>query len=369
MPAPHSPSRLSKASTRIPCHWAESSLVRVGPIVDDLAAALAGTRGVFVTGPVATDFGGYAAQHVTLDAPKSFSGCTNIDDPFHLWGIPQTHSLMPGEHDQIWISQVGSTRLVAYSEVYPTTPRAGVDELGRIVASIRLERFAAIAETSPTPPPTEIPSWPSIVDGAPLHHIGYEQRVHLYEYLPDGTVRRVAARYLASLLGQSGWLGREQGMAKDAGTSPRARVGWSSVASVYLDPCHWQTSTLGTADPPLMRNQDGLTEALNGWWPTATDSKVSADYKPAPFAPSRDGVAKSHRVERARLYEELDLTVPSDLDVASCDGGEYRLWERTGWPAEERPARRTSGARYRRLRTRSARGREELASVRVARRP
>ena len=139
----------------------------------------------------------------------------------------------------------------------------------------------------------------SIVDGAPLDHIGYEQRVHLYEYLPDGTVRPVAARYLASLLGQSGWLGREQGMAKDAGTSPRARVGWSSVASVYLDPCHWQTSTLGTADPPLMRNQDGLTEALNGWWPTATDSKVSADYKPAPFAPSRHGVAKSHRVERA----------------------------------------------------------------------
>ena len=141
-----------------PCHWAESSLVRVGPIVDDLAAALAGTRGVFVTGPVATDFGGYAAQHVTLDAPKSFTGCTNLDDPFHLWGIPQTHSLMPGEHDQIWISQVGSTRLVAYSEVYPTTPRAVVEELGRIVASIRLERFAAIAETSPTPPPTEIPS-------------------------------------------------------------------------------------------------------------------------------------------------------------------------------------------------------------------
>jgi len=73
-----------------------------------------------------------------------------------------------------------------------------------------------------------------------------------------------------------------------------------------------------------MRNLDGLTEALNGWWPTETDPKVSADYGPARFAPVVTAPPKA--VAWVGIAEELELTIPADLDLASCDGGEYRLW-------------------------------------------
>jgi hypothetical protein len=86
-----------------------------------------------------------------------------------------------------------------------------------------------------------------------------------------------------------------------------------------------------------MRDQDGMTAALTAWWPTATDSKVSADYKPAPFAPVVTASPKAIGWN-GLLVEELELTVPSDLDVASCDRGEYRLWEtQDGPPPSARP--------------------------------
>ena len=112
-----------------PCHWADQSIVRVGDSVDDLASGLARARGVTTAGPVATDVGGYPAMHVGMTAPADFTGCTSPDDAYHLWGLPQIHALAPSEHDEIWIWQIGATRLVAYSEVYSATSPAVDAEL------------------------------------------------------------------------------------------------------------------------------------------------------------------------------------------------------------------------------------------------
>jgi hypothetical protein len=326
-----------------PCHWADRSIEQVGATVEDLATGLARTSGVTAAGPVATDLGGYAAMHVSMTAPADFTACTSPDDAYHIWGLPEIHSLAPGEHDEIWISQVGSTRLVAYSEVYATTPPAVIAQLERIVASVRLEQYAAIAEipqTSVTPPPSKEPPWPPLVDGSPLDHVGYEQRVPLYTYGLDGTVQVVPGRYVAALLGQSGWIGHDGWIASGPGSSPAARLAWPTIATVYLDPCHWQTSTLGTAAPPLMRDQDGLTAALNAWWPTTTDSKVSAAYTPPPFAPIVTTPPKAVPWNTF-LVQELGLTIPSDLDLAACDGGEYRVWEtHDGTPRTAQPGER-----------------------------
>ena len=326
-----------------PCHWADRSIVQMGATVEDLATGLARTSGVTAAGPVATDLGGYAAMHVSMTAPTDLSGCTSPDDAYHVWGLPETHSLAPGEHDEIWISQVGSTRLVVYSEVYASTPPAVVADLGRIVASVRLEQFAAIPEiplTAVTPRPSAEPSWPPLLEGASLEHIGYEQPVPLYTYGLDGTVQLVPGRYVAALLGQSGWIGHDGWIASGPGSSPTARLAWPTIATVYLDPCHWQTSTLGTAAPPLMRDQDGLTAALNAWWPTTTDSKVSAAYTPPPFAPIVTTPPKAVPWNTF-LVQELGLTIPSDLDLAACDRGEYRLWEtHDGTPRTAQPGER-----------------------------
>ncbi|MFL5684870.1 MAG: hypothetical protein ACJ77D_02335 [Chloroflexota bacterium] len=325
-----------------PCHWADGSIVPVGPTVDDLASGLAATRGVTATRPIAENLGGYDARHISMTAPSSFAGCTKLDDPFHVWGLPEQHSLVPAEHDEIWIAQVGPTRLVVYSEVFDSTPPAVIAELHSMVASLRIGEFAPVpvptTPPAPTPPPRPDAAWPYAGNGVPLTQTGFYETVQLYEYTSDGGARRLPDLRAAAFLGQRGWFGADVGIVSDLGSQPQARLAWWSVERVYLDPCHWQTSPLGVADPPLMRDQDGLTEALSGWWPTESDSTASRDVAPAPFAPVVTTPPKA--VVWNGLAQEIELRIPADLDLGSCDRREYRLWEthqgssRTGRPGE-----------------------------------
>jgi hypothetical protein len=325
-----------------PCQWDAASIELVGPGTKALTDALATLDGVGV-GPVTeASLGGYPSRTFTLSAPPSFAGCSTTDPQFMIWGHPEGHSLSPGERNQIWVTQVGSTRLVVSSEVFPDTPAAVADELAAIVASIRFEQFAAIAVPTPPPPPTPTPThepeWPLANPGVPLKKGGFFQNVHLYEWGTDGVPRVLQRGLAAAFEGQPGWFGSDPGIVSDLGTAPQARLGWWSVAKVYLDPCHWQTSAIGTADPPLMRTQDGLADALSGWWPTETDPKVSSGYEPAAGAPVV--VQPPKLIVSWGLVQRIDLEIPSDIDLASCDGGEYRVWEaidgrvRTAGPGE-----------------------------------
>ena len=298
-----------------PCHWDADSVEVVGDGTTALTDALTTLAGVGI-GPV-TDvpLGGYAARTFTLSAPASFTGCSTADPRFKIWGSPEGHSLEPGERNQIWITQIGSTRLVVSSEIFPGTPPAIADELAAIVGSVRFEQFAAIAVPTPPPPPTPTPThdpeWPIANPGVPLEKTGFFQSVHLYEWGTDGVPRVLKQTLAAAFEGQPGWYGTDPGIVSDGSLTPQARFAWWSLGEIYLDPCHWQTSAVGSAEPRLMQSRDGLAEALSGWT--------------APNAPIVTQAPKL--IVTFGLVQEIRLEVPSALDVSACDQGEYRLWE------------------------------------------
>jgi len=324
-----------------PCHWDQASIEVVPPGVDPLVDALASLHGVGITSPTDDKLGGYAARTLTLTAPSDFSGCSTPEPQFRIWGHPGALWLAPGERNQIWVTEIGSTRLVVSSAVLPETSPAVVDELGAIVASIRFEEFAAIAVPTPRPSPTQPlppdPEWPLANEGVPLRRTGFYQNVHLFEYDAEGVPHALTRSLAAAFEGQPGWFGADPGIVS-AVDEPEARLAWWSIAKVYLDPCRWQTAELGTADPLLMRDRDGMTAALNAWWPTVSDPKISPSYQPAAGAPVV--VAPPKLTAAFGLTQEIRLQIPSDVDVTACDGGEYRLWEsidgriRTAQPGE-----------------------------------
>ncbi len=100
----------------------------------------------------------------------------------------------------------------------------------------------------------------------------------------------------------------DRGVFKDtAGGSVTTVVFWpfpTDFNEVYTDPCEWSTNVV---DPPVGPTVDDLANAL---------AAQSMRGDPVPRDVTIDG------------YEGkvLQMTVPSDIDIAACDDGEFRSW-------------------------------------------
>ena len=79
-------------------------------------------------------------------------------------------------------------------------------------------------------------------------------------------------------------------------------LGWWEVANVFADPCHWKDSL---ADPPVGPTVDDLA--------TAFVAQVG-----------RDGSGPTDVILGGYPAKRVELSVPADLDVATCDEGVYR---------------------------------------------
>jgi hypothetical protein len=84
-------------------------------------------------------------------------------------------------------------------------------------------------------------------------------------------------------------------------------VGAFSVANIYTDRCQWRSALL---DPPVGPTVDDLTIALADVW--------GSDATP-PIDITLDGFAG----------KQIVLTVPTDVDFADCDNGQFRRFP--GW--------------------------------------
>jgi hypothetical protein len=102
------------------------------------------------------------------------------------------------------------------------------------------------------------------------------------------------------------WDEADNGLIRQASEDPATfvMVGSSTVANIWADRCQWTGTEL---DPPVGPTVDDLATAFaTVWGPGAT----------APVDAVLDGFAGKHMV----------LTVPTDIDFADCDGGEFRGW-------------------------------------------
>jgi len=76
------------------------------------------------------------------------------------------------------------------------------------------------------------------------------------------------------------------------------------VGNVYADPCHWIGTLL---DPPVGSSVDGLVAAL---------ASQKGRHASRPTDVTVDGFAGKY----------MELTVPARINLADCDGGEFRTW-------------------------------------------
>jgi hypothetical protein len=140
---------------------------------------------------------------------------------------------------------------------------------------------------SPTPTPPSLPRADSIDPGT-------------YALAGDGLSVAITV--------PAGWGNLAQrGVAKGADESAVVVTFWpypTDFTKVYSDPCEWATSII---QPQVGPTVDDLADAL-----AAQAMRGDA----VPTAVTIDGYEGKY----------LDMTVPLDVDFASCDGGEFRSW-------------------------------------------
>lgn len=112
----------------------------------------------------------------------------------------------------------------------------------------------------------------------------------------------------ATITVPAGWINLDQqGVAKGDGDSFMVVTFWpfpTDFEEVYTDPCNWSTSII---EPPVGPTVDELASALAA-------QSMRGDAVPADV--TIDGYEGKY----------LEMTVPSDIDFASCDSAEFRSW-------------------------------------------
>lgn len=108
----------------------------------------------------------------------------------------------------------------------------------------------------------------------------------------------------------SGWMSRYGIPHKDRGGPGEIAFGDWIIANVYKDPCRWQGSLLKPAVGPTV---DDLVTALVA-------------------QKDRHATAPTDVTLGGYPAKRVELSIPADLDRATCDGGVIRTWEA---PAED----------------------------------
>ena len=146
-----------------------------------------------------------------------------------------------------------------------------------------------LRDPSPTPTPTP-PSLPQA------------------ESIDPGTYTLAGEGLNATITVPAGWGNlRQRGVGKGSDESSVVVTFWpypTDFTKVYSDPCDWATSTI---QPQVGPTVDDLANAL------------------AAQAMRGDAIPTSVTIDG---YEGkyLEMSVPLDVDFASCDGGEFRSW-------------------------------------------
>ena len=88
------------------------------------------------------------------------------------------------------------------------------------------------------------------------------------------------------------------------------------IRDIYAEPCRWQESALG----PLDDIHPDVHEAVGTTFTRSQGGLANQAYRGDP--PRELTVVTIGRVATARI----DLSVPVDLDISTCDDGEFRSW-------------------------------------------
>jgi hypothetical protein len=139
-----------------PCRWRGEGLLQppIGASVESLAHRLTQQPGRGDVSRTSTSLDGFDGELVELQVPGDITTCDDsifaswlIRHRLHPQGLPRLHQ-GPGQHDRLWILDVGGERVVVNASFFPDSSAADLAELDAVVESIRFELAPA------TPPPS-----------------------------------------------------------------------------------------------------------------------------------------------------------------------------------------------------------------------
>jgi hypothetical protein len=214
---------------------------------------------------------------------------------------PRTHGRLDVMATPIKIAAAAAVIgvLAVVGGIVPRTPGPGVNDL----------------MASPSPSPIALPNPVAGVDGATVELVA--GTTYLLDDLWD-----VGSADLIFTVPATGWLHAGYGnLAKHPidnglGMWELLITPWWTIRNLSADPCRWQSE--GELAPPVGPTVDDLATAL------VTQAAGNAS------GPT-DVAVGGYRGKR------LELSLPTGLDIATCDGGEFVRWwdepgvERGGW--------------------------------------
>ena len=112
-----------------------------------------------------------------------------------------------------------------------------------------------------------------------------------------------------------GWTNRNDIIRKDQNGAGEVALGVWIVMNTYADPCRWQESLL---DPPVGPTVENLESAVADQ--VGRNASAPADVTVGGYPATR-----------------IELSVPADLDIATCDNGYYRDWLQEGESHSKNP--------------------------------
>jgi hypothetical protein len=141
-----------------------------------------------------------------------------------------------------------------------------------------------------TATPVAFPQPTALAAGTYFWDVGTEPPVRFTFTVPDG------------------WTNRNDIIRKDHNGPGEVALGLWIVTNTYADPCRWQESLL---DPPVGPTVEDLAAALM--------DQVG-----------RNASASTEAVVGGYPATKIELSVPADLDLATCDNGYFRDWLQQG---------------------------------------
>ncbi|CAN5344919.1 hypothetical protein BH24CHL10_BH24CHL10_00710 [soil metagenome] len=166
---------------------------------------------------------------------------------------------------------------------------------------------ASVGGPTETPTPTATPA-PSVAAVAFPQPAALEPGTYFWDMETEPPVR-------FSFTVPAGWTNRSDIIRKDKGEPGEVALGLWIVTNTYADPCRWQDSLV---DPAIGPTVEDLTTAL-----------ISQS--------GRNASAATDVVVDGCPARRIELSVPADLDIATCDNGYYRDWLQEGESHLENP--------------------------------
>ena len=119
----------------------------IGPTVDDFVAALEGQANSDTTTPVDLEVDGHPARFIRISVPDGLdtSTCRHPDLLIQIWADAAENDYFaiplgpPEPLTGAYVVDVNGKPVVFITEYLPTTPRADIDELEAMIASIRFQ--------------------------------------------------------------------------------------------------------------------------------------------------------------------------------------------------------------------------------------